>query len=175
MFEIRPLDPDTYRRQTRRSTLIIAVLFLVLAMLLSTLTVQLLGQPGGDNFWLNVGGVAVALLIVATLVRQVFWSQPWMASAVYGWQLKRNLMRITNVMHQVKAQVVFHDPQAMRLLRFYHLGLSQMHSLDGNSSDHSELIREMDQHKAQMEAQGLSVDQPRLEPQWLERMKSQKV
>ena len=32
MFEIQPIDAITYRQQTRRSTLIIALLFLVLAV-----------------------------------------------------------------------------------------------------------------------------------------------
>ena len=172
MFEIRPIDPVTYRRQTRRSTLIIAGVFLALAMLLSSLAVMLLGEPGGDNFRLNVAGVAVALAISAALLRWSFWSQPWMASAVYGWRLKRSLMRITNVMHQVTEGVARHDPAAMKLLRFYHLGLSQMHSLDGNSSDHSQLVREADQHKEKMQALGLDIDQPRLDRQWLDNLKA---
>ena len=172
MFEIRPIDPATYRSQTRRSTLIIAVVFLALAMLFSSLAVMLLGEPGGDNFRLNVAGVALALAITAALLRGAFWSQPWMASAVYGWRLKRSLMRITNVMHQVTEGVARHDPTAMKLLRFYHLGLSQMHDLDGNSSDHSQLLREADQHTEKMQASGLDIDQPRLDRQWLEDLKA---
>jgi hypothetical protein len=45
MFEIQPMDPATFRQQTRRSTMIIAVLFLVLAMALSTAAVALFGEP----------------------------------------------------------------------------------------------------------------------------------
>ena len=37
-------------------------------------------------------------------------------------------------MHQVTAAVQNDDPTAMKVLRFYHLGLLQMHELDGNSS-----------------------------------------
>ncbi|MFZ4963982.1 DUF3087 domain-containing protein [Pseudomonas sp. Mn2068] len=168
MFEIKPFNPETYRQQTRRSTLIIAVLFVVLAMLLSGLAVMLFGTPGGDNFRFNAGGVLAAVLLMAALMRQVFWSQPWMAAAVYGWQLKRSLMRITNVMHQVTVQVQTNDPVAMKLLRFYHLGLTQMHQLDGNSSSFSQMVHEIDQHKAAMETLGLDPEQPRLDPQWLE-------
>ncbi|MNV27862.1 hypothetical protein D3C71_1190280 [compost metagenome] len=59
----------------------------------------------------------------------------------------------------------------MKLLRFYHLGLNQMHQLDGNSSDHGQLIREMDQHKERMQAQGIEIQQTRLDPAWLEAVK----
>ena len=94
-----------------------------------------------------------------------------MAPAVYSWQLKRSLMSITNVMHHVTAAVEAGDPTAMKLLRFYHLGLSQMHQLDGNSSDHGQLNREMEQHKARMEALGIDTEQTRLDPAWIETVK----
>ncbi|MHC8353737.1 DUF3087 domain-containing protein [Pseudomonas sp. LB3P81] len=171
MFEIQPQNPEIYRRQTRRSTIIIALVFLALAMVLSTAAVTMFGEPGGDNLRFNVGGVFVAVLLMAALMRGTFWNQEWMAPAVYGWQLKRSLMSVTNVMHQVTAAVERGNPDAMKLLRFYHLGLKQMHELDGNSSDHSQLIREMDLHKARMEALGIETEQTRLNPAWLEAVK----
>ncbi|MNN91140.1 hypothetical protein D3C81_2092060 [compost metagenome] len=94
-----------------------------------------------------------------------------MAPAVYGWQLKRSLMRIGNVMHKVKTGVAAGDPTAMKVLRFYHLGLTQMHQLDGNLSDLSQMTREIDQHREAMEALGLDVEQNRLDPAWLEAVK----
>ncbi|MCX2545844.1 DUF3087 domain-containing protein [Pseudomonas sp. COW5] len=172
MFEIQPIDAITYRQQTRRSTLIIAVLFLVLAMAFSTVAVALFGEPGGDNLRFNVGGVFGAFLLTAALLRGRFWNQTWMAPAVYGWRLKRSLMSVTNVMHQVTAAVEKGDPTAMKVLRFYHLGLTQMHELDGNSSDHGQLHREVEAHKARMETLGLDTDQTRLDPAWLEALKS---
>ncbi|WP_202368534.1 DUF3087 domain-containing protein [Pseudomonas sp. MWU318] len=171
MFEIQPMDPATFRQQTRRSTLIIAVLFLVLAMVLSTAAVALFGEPGGDNLRFNVGGVFVAFLLTAALMRGQFWQQAWMAPAVYSWRLKRSLMSVTNVMHQVTAAVEQNDPTAMKVLRFYHLGLTQMHELDGNSSDHAQLQREVAAHQERMQALGLEVDQKRLDPAWLQALK----
>jgi hypothetical protein len=171
MFEIQPMNAETYRQQTRRSTLIIALVFLALAMLLSTAAVALFGTPGGDNLRYNVGGVFVAVLLMAALMRKVFWTQPWMAAAVYNWRLKRSLMSVTNVMHHVTSAVEAGDPTAMKVLRFYHLGLNQMHQLDGNSSDHGQLIREMDQHEARMQALSIDTQQTRLDPAWLETLK----
>lgn len=171
MFEIQPMNADTYRQQTRRSTLMIALIFLVLALLLSTVAVALFGTPGGDNLRFNVGGVFVAVLLMVALMRKVFWTQPWMQPAVYSWQLKRSLMSITNVMHHVKAAVEQSDPVAMKLLRFYHLGLNQMHQLDGNSSDHTQLSHEMEQHKQRMHTLNIDTEQTRLDPAWLAAVK----
>lgn len=171
MFEIKPWDAALYRQQTRRSTLIVAVVFLALAMLLSSLAVMLFGTPGGDNFRFNLGGVIAAVLAMVVLMRVYFWSQPWMAAAVYGWQLKRSLMSVTNVMHQMMAGVQARDPAAMKLLRFYHLGLAQMHRLDANSSAQGSLAREADEHLVQMQALGLDTEQSRLDPAWIEAVK----
>ena len=172
MFELKPCDPATYRQQTRRSTLVIAVLFLALAMLLSSLAVMLFGEPGGDNFRFNVGGVFAGVLITVALVRGPFWTQPWMTSAVYGWQLKRSLMSVTNVMHKVSERVQANDPSAIKLLRFYHLGLTQMHELDANSSAQAQLVGEIEAHKAKMQALGIATEQTRLDPAWLDSLKS---
>ena len=172
MFELKPMSPEAYRQQTRRSTLYIALLFALLALVISGLAVMLAGVPGGDNFRLNLAGVIVALIVTVGLVRYVFWSQPWMAAAVYGWQLKRSLMRVTNVMHHVTAGVMAGDVSALKLLRFYHLGITQMYQLDANSSALSQMVREIDLHKARFEALGIDTEQTRLDPTWIEKVKT---
>lgn len=170
-FEIRPMSPELYRQQTRRIALGCAGLFIALALLLSTAAVTLFGTPGGDNFRWNLAGVLLGLGLTVALVRLQFWSRPWMAPAVYGWQLKRSLMRVGNLMHKVKAGVAVGDVTAMKTLRFYHLALTQMHQLDGNLSDLSQMVKEIDQHREAMERQGLDPEQVRLDPAWLSTLK----
>lgn len=171
MFEIKPMSPEIYRQQTRRSTFYIALTFVVLALLVSGLAVMMLGVAGGDNFSLNLAGVIVALIATLLLVRYRFWSQPWMAPAVYGWQLKRSLMKVTNVMHHVTAGVMAGDVAAMKLLRFYHLGVTQMYQLDANTSALSQMLREIDLHKARLEALGIETEQTQLDPAWIDAVK----
>jgi len=171
VFEIKPLDPQAYRQQTRRSTLVVVATFAVLAMGLAALAVAVLGEPGADNLRWNILGVLLGLLLTAALVRFVYWKQPWMACAAYGWRLKRSLMRVTNVMHHVNAGVAAGDAEAMKLLRFYHLGLTQMHELDGNSASLGEVQGEIDRHRAAMQAQGLEPGQRGLDDAWLASVK----
>ncbi|CEA03199.1 hypothetical protein BN1049_01035 [Pseudomonas saudimassiliensis] len=167
MFEIQSMDPLRYREQTRRSTLILCAILAALCITLATLSVALFGEPGGNNFRWNLGGVIAGLLLTIAVVRTYLWQQPWMAPAVYGFRLKRNLMKVTNILHQVEAGVADADPTAMRVLRFYHLGLLQMYQLDGNSTAASDLVKEMDQHHERMLTAGLDPHQPRLDPAWL--------
>jgi len=79
---------------------------------------------------------------------------------------------VTNVMHKVTERVQANDPTAIKLLRFYHLGLTQMHELDANSSAQAQLVGEIDAHKAKMHAMGIDTEQTRLDPAWLETLKS---
>ncbi|MCQ4250590.1 DUF3087 domain-containing protein [Pseudomonas stutzeri] len=167
VFEIKPLNPEAYRQQTRRSTLVVVATFAVLAMGLAALAVALFGEPGADNLRWNIAGVVLGLLLTAALVRFVYWTKPWMASAAYGWKLKRSLMSVTNLMHHVTAGVAEGDPEAIKLLRFYHLGLTQMHQLDGNSASLGEVQRDIDRHRDLMEARGLDPDQRALDDSWL--------
>ena len=175
MFEIQPMSPELYRQQTRRSTFVVIAIFLVLAMLCATASTQLFGGPPGDNFKWNLLGVLSGLALTVAVVRQQLWHRPFMAAAAYGWALKRSLMRVTNVMHHVRVGVAAGDETAMKLLRFYHLGVTQMHQLDGNSSGLSQMVREIDAHQAAMMAQGLDPEQPRLDPAWLEAVKRHKA
>jgi len=167
MFAIQPMDAEQYRQQTRRSTLILCLILAALCISLATLSVAMFGEPGGNNFRWNLGGVIAGLLLTIALVRLYLWQQPWMAPAVYGFLLKRNLMKVTNILHQVDAGVAARDATAMQVLRFYHLGLLQMHQLDGNTSAINDLVKQMDQHREQMLAEGLDPEQHQLDPAWL--------
>lgn len=173
MFEIQPMDSEQYRSQTRRSTLIVCVLLAVLCTLMAAVFIALFGEPDGNNFRWNLGGVLTGLLLTIALVRLYLWQQPWMAPAAYGFRLKRNLMKVTNIMHQVEAGVAVNDHTAMRVLRFYHLGLIQMHQLEGNSAAISDLVKQIDQHAERMQTQGLDPEQNYLDPSWLHQISSQ--
>ena len=81
-------------------------------------------------------------------------------------------MSVTNVMHKVTERVQANDPTAIKVLRFYHLGLTQMHELDANSSAQVQLVAEVEAHKAKMQALGIDPEQTRFDPAWLDAFKS---
>ena len=168
LFRIEHRDPEHFRQQTRRSSLILVLVFAALGMGLSTLLVQVVGSSEGSNFRWNLSGVLLGLGATLALVRWVFAGQQWMDSAVYGWRLKRSLMRITNQLHAIRARVESGDEQAMLAMRFYHLGLQEMHRLDGNTAELLDTAAEREALRAQLLERGLSDDQPALYSEWLE-------
>ena len=168
MFQIQPMDAERYRSETRRSTLIVCVILAASCFLLANASLALFGEPGGNNFRWNLAGVIAGLLLTIAVVRLFLWEQPWMAPAVYGFRLKRNLMKVTNILHQVEAGVAANDHTALQVLRFYHLGLMQMHKLEGNSTALSDMTKQIDQHREHMLTEGLELEQNRLDPAWLD-------
>ena len=170
MFTLQPLNPEDYRQQTRRSTLIIVALLAGCCIVLAGLSVLLFGESGANNFRWNLGGVIAGALLTIALVRLLFWQQDWMASAVYGFRLKRNLMKVTNIMHHLEAGVAAGNPTAMKLLRFYHLGIAQMYTLDAIGAALSDMVKEIDQHRERVLALGLETEQSQLDPAWLQQV-----
>lgn len=175
MFTLKNLDPETYRQRTRKSSLIVIVVFAALAMGLSSALVLLWGVPGGNNFQLNLLGVGLGVITTVLLVRFYLGNQPFMAEALYGWHLKRNLMRVTNIMHRVRPLAESGHPRALQVLRFYHLALEQMHRLEGNDTGVLELRVEKLATEQQMQALGLDTDLQNFDPQWLKELSDKKT
>lgn len=165
-FELQPLDPASFRQQTRHATLGIVALFAVSAISLSALLVAWLGEPGGNNFRWNLSGVLLGLLFTSALVGGLLRKQQWMQASVYSWQLKRCLMRITNRMHALEAAVAAGQPEALCILRFYHLALYHMHQLEGNDSGLNDLVQDMNQHAERLQQEQLTLEQACFKTSW---------
>ncbi len=166
-FEIKPMDAKLYRAKTRQATLVIMVGFSVIGFGLSLGFVAWFWPSEGGKFWYQMGGALTGLFLTAGVV-SLFKEAEWMQEAVYGFLLKRNLMRITNRLRPLNEAVERGDVQAMRIVRFYHLGLAQMHDFEQNSHAFAELKAPMQAHLDRMQAAGLALDQTRFEPQWLD-------
>lgn len=165
-FELQDLDPLAYRQRTRRASIRIMLVFAVSAMLLSAGLTTWLGQPETSNFRWNLTGVILGVLFTSALTGSLFRKQIWMQDSVYGWRLKRCLMRIGNRMHALKPAVETGEPTALCILRFYHLALYQMHQLEGNETGTTDLIAEMNNHHERLQALGIAPGQRCFQADW---------
>jgi len=171
IFELEARDPEIYRKETRKNTLILMVIFIVLAMSLATLSVSFFGHPDGNNFKWNAAGVLAGFILTTLIFKTILLKQPWMSSSLYGWKLKRCLMSITNSMHHVETGVEQNDITAIKLLRFYHLGLMQMHQLEGNDGGVSELQKPIQKLLLKIEALELDPQQTHFDSAWIDSVK----
>jgi hypothetical protein len=171
-FTLEPRNPEQFRQETRKSNLIVMGTFAVIAMILATLSVKIFGSPEGGNFRWNLAGVIAGVIVTTAIFRLFYLQQPWMESARYNWQLKRCLMRLTNIMHQLKAGVEVEDPVAMKAMRFYHQGLEQMYRLENNESALADLLPDSRAHQSRLEALEINSDQGTFHPEWIDQLKA---
>lgn len=173
MFKIEEIDPVFYRKQTRKATLIVMAIFIVIGFGTATLAVDLFGEYSSNHLVLNFIGAFVGLLITGTIVKLFFADKQWMNEAIYAWRLKRNLMYISNVLNNVKEAVENGDEQAMKILRFYHLGLEQMHRLEDNNQALIDVVAEKKELENKMTEKNLELNQVEFDFTWSEEYKNQ--
>lgn len=168
MFKIETMDPKVYRKKTRNATLIVMLMFIIIGFGTAHLAVTTLGEYSSNKLILNLLGAFVGLMITGLIVKTWFADKVWMKESMYAWRLKRNLMYVTNVLQKVKDQVEKNDKHAMKVLRFYHLGLEQMHQLEDNNHALIELGAEKRALETKMTELGLELDQTEFDPQWVD-------
>lgn len=173
MFKIEEIDPVFYRKQTRKATLIIMGIFIVIGFITASLAVDWFGEYSSNHIVLNFMGAFVGLLITAAIVKAYFSDKDWMKEAIYAWRLKRNLMYISNVMRGLKTAVDQEDEKAMKILRFYHLGTEQMHRLEDNSHALIDMLSEKKELEQKMLEKELDIDQYEFEMEWADAYRSE--
>lgn len=166
MFTLQEIDPQVYRTKTRNVTLLMMAIFIVIGFGTATTAVEYLGDYSNNHLVLNFMGAFVGLLITAWIMKTFFANKPMMQEALYGWRLKRHLMYVTNRLATIQSAANNGDTQAMKILRFYHLGLTQMHKLEQNSSALIDMTVEKETLEKQMSELGLELNQIEFDPEW---------
>ncbi|MDA3808009.1 MAG: DUF3087 family protein [Thiomicrorhabdus sp.] len=167
MFKIEAIDPKVYRKKTRNATLIIMLMFIIIGFGTAYFAVTTFGEYSSNKLILNLLGAFVGLMITGLIVKTWFADKAWMKESMYSWRLKRSLMHITNVLQKVQDQVELNDEHAMKVMRFYHLGLEQMHHLEGNNLALIDLMPDKKALETKMLELGQELNQTEFDPQWV--------
>jgi len=171
MFQIEEIEPKFYQSQTRKATFIVMAIFLVIGFSLAHMFPIWLGDYFESKLTLNFVGAFVGLMITAFITKWFFADKPWMHEAMYGWRLKRNLMHVTNRQRHILEAVEQGDQQAMKILRFYHLGLAHMHNLEANSTSLVDMVVEKRELEKKMTELGMDLNQTQFDSAWVEEYK----
>jgi hypothetical protein len=159
MFKIEEIDPVHYRKQTRKSTMIIMGIFIVIGFITARLTIIYFGEYTNNHIVLNFLGAFVSLFITFWIVNAFFKDANWMKEAIYAWRLKRHLMTIYNAMNRLHDASDQGDIVAIKILRFYQLGTQQMYRFDNNSHELIELESQMRELESKMKDRGIESNQ----------------
>jgi len=167
-MKLRDIDKARYGKHFKLVFAAIAAALMVIAVGSSAVMIELVGNPGGSNFWLNLAGVILAAAVVI-MVLQRLRSHPFMQEVVYVWDLKQLLNRIYRKESKLLAAVEKHDPDAMVIMNFFYRGSKQLYELDDNLITQEELIDKIRQHDKLMQSAGLSTSTDTFDPAMLAR------
>jgi len=167
-MQLKEIDKTRYRRHLNVVFAAIAAALLVLAPGISTLYIQLLGNPEESHFFHNLAGVVTAAGIVIYVLNRLR-SHPFMFEVVYVWDLKQQLNRIHRKQRKIEAAVEKDDRDAMIILNFQYRGSKQLYELDDNTITMQDLLGKIRHLDKRMEATGPGLSTDSYEPAMLNR------
>lgn len=166
-MKLRDIDKAVYSRRVKWVFAGMALALAVLALMFSTLYIRLFSTPDAPHFWHNLAGVATAAGVVIWTLNRLR-DRPWLAEVAYVWDLKQMLNRIYRKQKKIEAAAEQGDANAMQILNFQLEGSRQLYLLDDNTITLDALLIKLEANKRRMEAAGLKVDDPELDPRLLD-------
>lgn len=166
-MQLQDVDKAAYLKLSRKVSVVLIICFAVSAMASGQMLVHTLGDPEGGNFYLNLAGVLVGIL-VTSLLFSFYRNDPRLESLLYVFRLKRMLARVTNRMHKLKQLSEQGNYNARIILRFYYEGLLQVYFLESNEYGHTELEKEQQAFLATLSEEQLDQALPVIEPELIE-------
>ena len=167
MFHIEDIDPKVYRTRSRNATLVMMAIFIVIGFVLAQLSLHYLGPYNDNKIVLNLMGGVAGLIVTGFIVKAFLADKPFMKETMYAFRLKRNLMYVTNKLRPIKEAAEAGDTNAMKCLRFYHIGLTQMHKFDNNTTALIDLDAEIRLLLDKMNELELDTQQTSFDPEWV--------
>ena len=134
------IDKDTYNKRIKLVFFSACALLMIIALTISTVLIELLGSADGDNFWLNIAGVVIALascLIIYNTVK----SKPFFTDIVYVRSIKAQLNYIYRKQRKILEAAEQGDTSAMAILNFSYSASACVYELDNNTLTLEELAK----------------------------------
>lgn len=132
-MQFKSVNKPLYRQRYKTVSCLLVATLIVLAPSLSSLLVAIWGESNsGNNFWLNLGGVSLAAVLVAGLLLH-FKGHAYLTELSYVWDLKQTLNKINRKLRIVRKAAEQGDATALLILSYYYEGCEQLWTLDDNT------------------------------------------
>ncbi|WP_290699148.1 DUF3087 family protein [Amphritea sp.] len=167
-MQLKQINKERYAKHYKYLMVGIVVVLAVIALSISTILIQLFGNADGDNFWLNLTGVAIGGVVILTLLRKNR-DHEFMYEVIYVWDLKQMLNRIYRKQKHIKAAIEIGDQDAMVIMNWSYNGSEQLYNLDNNTITMEDLHRAMRELQQTIEQSGFSISTEDFKPQMLDK------
>lgn len=155
-MQLIEIDKSRYRRHLNITITIAVIAFASFGVGFSSVLIHWFGAAPGENFWLNLLGVAIAAALVGQSLQQLK-SRPWFYEIGYVWQLKQELNQINRRLRTLQAAVNADNQDAILVMLFNYHGSRQLWLLDDNVLNLQELEEQLQQLEQQIQRLGITV------------------
>ena len=137
-MQLQEIDKERYSKHYKMVFVAVAVVLLAVSLTVSSALIFAFTDGDGSHFWLNLSGVAVAALVVGSLLRR-YRRDAFMFEVIYVWDLKKMLNKIYRKQAKIKAAMAEGNADAMQIMNFNYQGSKPLYLLDNNTLTMEEL------------------------------------
>ncbi|WP_428036877.1 DUF3087 family protein [Amphritea sp.] len=167
-MQLKQINKERYAKHYKQIMIGAVVVVAAVALTLSTVLIQLIGNPEGSNFWLNLTGVITGGVVVLSLLRH-YRDHEYMYEVVYVWDLKQLLNKIYRKQKKIMAAVEEGDRDAMVIMNWSYSGSEQLYNLDNNTITMEDLLRSKKTLEQTIERSGFTVTTDDFQPTMLDK------
>lgn len=171
-MKLKQIDKEEYRKRSKQLMILTVVVLLATSLSVSNILIGLFGsEVEGDNFWLNLTGVIIGLMVIS-LMYKIILDKPYMADVNYVRNLKKEMNRIYRNSKMLQAKTEEGNKQAL-IISYYNFQLcKQIYELDNNILTMDELNEKIRALDERLEEMGLEISTDDYTPELLDELKS---
>lgn len=156
-MQLENINKQRYRKHFNIVIVAEIIALASLSLAISQSAIYLFTDREGTHFWLNVAGVAIALLLIGSVLNR-YKSHDFMTEVYYVWRLKQQINYIHRKTQKINQAVEQDDVNAILIMAFYYKACRQLYELDDNTITLSSLTQKSNELERKIESLSLSID-----------------
>ena len=156
-MKLETIDKQRYRKHLNLVIVVGIIALTALSLGLSQTAIYLFTDREGTHFWFNVSGVAIALIILGSILNK-YKHHDFMTEVYYVWRLKQQINYIHRKSLKLNPAVEQNNVDAILIMAFYYKACRQLYELDDNTITLSSLTSKSNDLQIKIEELNLTVE-----------------
>lgn len=156
-MQLENINKQRYRKHLNIVIVAGIIALASLSLGISQSAIYLFTDREGSHFWLNVAGVAIALLLIGSVLNR-YKEHDFMTEVYYVWRLKQQINYIHRKNQKINQAVEQDDVNAILIMAFYYKACRQLYELDDNTITLSSLTQKSNELEVKIESLSLTID-----------------
>lgn len=156
-MQIENINKTRYRKHLNKVIIAGIVALIALSLGLSQSAIFLFTDREGTHFWLNVAGVAIAVLTIGSVLNK-YKNHEFMTEVYYVWRLKQQINYVHRKSIKLNKAIEENDATAILIMAFYYKACRQLYELDDNTITLSALTKKSNDLEQRITSLNLNID-----------------